>query len=136
MNRFDKRFMVVMVILVLFGIFPFTVAAKGPHRMCYVGEVGCCCGFGSGFDNSDKLKSFRETNKSLFEEMARIRAEIRAMLYSPNPDWDKIMEKEMALSKLRVEIEKKAKEYGIDYRGLRLESTRCHCGCCACGCCG
>ncbi|WP_353684134.1 hypothetical protein V4D30_09695 [Thermodesulfovibrio sp. 3907-1M] len=70
-----------------------------------------------GYANVDpeKAQKFYNDTASLRQKMLQLRGELAQLYAQPNPDWNAIGKKQQELTQLRVEMKKKAQEYGTGY---------------------
>lgn len=95
----------------------FTVALIGSAAYAWRGG-----GPGYGFNypayssvDPEKAQKFYNDTASLRQKMLQLRGELAQLYAQPNPDWNAIAKKQQEMTQLRVEMQKKAQEYGFGY---------------------
>lgn len=65
-----------------------------------------------------KVKEYCAEIQPLYQKELQLKNEIRAAVWSGNPNWADVESKEIEAAKLRVEMMKKAQEKGLPLRGV------------------
>ncbi|MGC8937518.1 MAG: hypothetical protein ACP5KH_00815 [Thermodesulfovibrio sp.] len=108
-----KKLIIALVALfavVLVGTTSYAWRGGGPGY----GGYGYNC---PGYANVDpeKAQKFYNDTASLRQKMFQLRGEIAQLYAQPNPDWNAIGKKQQELTQLRLEMQKKAQQYGYGF---------------------
>lgn len=112
MKKTITALMVVAMAVILIGGAAYAWKGGG------TGYGANCPAYGSV--DPEKAQKFYNDTLPLRQKQLQLRGELAQLYSQPNPDWNAITKKQQEMVQLRIEMQKKAHEYGLPYGGGRM----------------
>lgn len=81
------------------GYYPYGIVQQDPQQL-------------------QKFQAFLNDTLPLRQKLFQLRGELMQLYAQPEPNWEAITKKHQEIATLRVELQKRAKNYGVPYFGM------------------